>query len=412
MKNLETIAYETGITTHKNVREAINNNATIQNANNTEMNTAIATAKTTADAAKSTADTAKSTADTAKTTADAAKSAADDTARTQVLTPSGTIPFDELHGEKLVLGSESNDLTPVDLDSDVVLGVKVCLYSSTDRAGKLRAKGVFVAKLTLKGSEEGRYALNWKASAKYGVQDSRQYNNATRTGDATGYITEDNYEQNGGLVHGNLFWCKVDKKVYHYTTGTTDNYGVFVYPDSTQATADAAEAKKTAEATADAAWRNALSLQFDELESSVSLDSGNSMGYTVGEPDDQGVTALKIVLAQSVSYNGGNRVKGTFLAQITTGSGTKYAMNWKPSARFGVMDSRYYNNAGANPYNAGTAADPTKYITDDTTFRSTDFRGIRAENAFLCRKTGAIYVRDTSKTEWYSAVNDPTMWVE
>lgn len=412
MEQLKKINYEAGITTHNDVREALNALADLQNLNNSELSTATSAAKNTADTAKSTATTAKNTADTAKSTADAAKSTADDTARTQVLTPSGTIPFDSVHDDGITLESIDYDLNPVDLDTDNVLGVSIELYPSATASEKLRSKGVFVATLTLKGTPSSRKALNWKASAKHGVQDSRQYNNATRTGDATGYITDDNFAGNGGVTHGNMFWCRADKKVYQYTTETTNNYGVFVYPDATQAASDAAEAKKTAEATADAAWRYAMSLHFDEEVSSVSLDSENSMGYTVGEPDAQGVTALKIVLAQSVSYNGGSRVKGTFLAQITTASGTKYAMNWMPSARFGVMDSRYYNNAGANPYNAGTAADPTKYITDDVTFKSTDFRGIRAENIFLCRKNGAIYMRDTTKTEWYSAVNNPTMWVE
>lgn len=155
-------------------------------------------------------------------------------------------------------------------------------------------------------------------------------------------------------------------------------------------------------------------LQFDETQSSIALDSDNSMGYNIADPDseDSGITKVNVILAQTLTYNGGTRAKGTFVAQFTTSSGTKYALNWKHSSKFGLADSRYYNNTGANPFTTGTATDPTKYITDDTAFQSTEFRGIRAENTYLSRGTGAVYVRDTQSTEWYKIVIDPKKWVE
>jgi hypothetical protein len=535
--------------------------------------------------------TAQVTGTDAKNLANTAQQTANEVARIQALTPSGTIPFDTVHEDGLTLESLDYDLEPVDLDADVVLGVTVELYPSATTGDKMRAKGVFVANLTLKGTPSSRRALNWKASAKYGVQDSRQYNNATRTGDATGYITDENFGQNGGIVHGNLFWCKADKKVYHYTTSTTNNYGVFVEPDAGQALKDAEEAKNLSKKTpyyinvkdilqeggsiydtdkvksklqelgvdsifsikgaysesvivgsntmqkeiiitryylnedgevkseqiafgtrvrltdiesdftgpisdyvkqlvfndlvpfaidrcapvyvttkdgvagigsftwdskgtgvlkissigkdyikyydtkevtlkltsitprstgwdviVDSAedFMKSMFLQFDEVQSPIEMASDNSMGYDIADPDaaDSGITKANIILAQTVTYNGGTRAKGTFVAQFTTSSGTKYALNWKHSSKLGLADSRYYNNAGANPFTSGTETDPTKYISDDATFKSTEFRGIRGENTYLCKGTGAVYVRDTQSTEWYKIVIDPSKWVE
>lgn len=633
MEQLKKINYEAGVTTHTDVRDAINANVDSQNNNNksydesitsitgelgvmnegiqqnqndialnsqsirtlnenmTKVQSDISSAQEDADNAQAAAETAQATGTDAKNTANTAQQTANEVARIQALTPSGTIPFDAVHEDGLTLESLDYDLEPVDLDADVVLGVTVELYPSATTGDKMRAKGVFVANLTLKGTPSSRRALNWKASAKYGVQDSRQYNNATRTGDATGYITDENFGQNGGIVHGNLFWCKADKKVYHYTTSTTNNYGVFVEPDAGQALKDAEEAKNLSkkipyyinqgDETADKDFISAkmdelgvdsiliaegrktsknaggdglltdvrfihwsrtgdedptsetirfgsklmihdiekipanlineyrsnfvteeflfapndnfvpiylgystskagavgigsftwglsggttrdgvlkisylgkdyikyyevtdvngsvknitpkntgwdvivdnaedflksMFLQFDEVQSTIEMASDNSMGYDIADPDaaDSGITKANIILAQAVTYNGGTRAKGTFIAQLTTSSGTKYALNWKHSSKLGLADSRYYNNAGANPFTSGTATDPTKYITDDTAFQSTEFRGIRAENTYLCRGTGAVLVRDTQSTEWYKVVIDPSMWVE
>lgn len=634
MEELKKINYEAGVTTHTDVREAINANVESQNKNNksydesitsitgklgimnegiqqnqndialnsqsirtlnenmTKVQSDVSSAQEDADNAQAAAETAQATGTDAKNTANTAQQTANEVARIQALTPSGTIPFDAVHDDGLTLESLDYDLEPVDLDADVVLGVTVELYPSATTGEKMRAKGVFVANLTLKGTPSSRMALNWKASAKYGVQDSRQYNNATRTGDATGYITDENFGQNGGIVHGNLFWCKADKKVYHYTTSTTNNYGVFVEPDAGQALKDAEEAKnlskkipyyinqgsekvdkdfasakmdelgvdsiliasgrissktvqddgllgdvsfvhwsrtgdedttsetisfgsklmihdienippklineyrsyfskeeflfalktncvpiflgyssKAASAvgigsftwdissgnTSDGVlkisylgkdfikyykvientfsgvinitpkntgwdvivdsaedFRKSMFLQFDEVQSTITMASDNSMGYDIADPDaaDSGITKANIILAQTVTYNGRTRSKGTFVAQFTTSSGTKYALNWKHSSKLGLADSRYYNNAGANPFTSGTETDPTKYITDDATFKSTEFRGIRGENTYLCTGTGAVYVRDTQSTEWYKVVIDPRMWVE
>lgn len=718
MEELKKISYEAGVTTHKDVREAINANVDAQNKNNksyeeritsitgelgvmnegiqqnqndiardhqtlnivsanvTKLQSDISSAQEDADHAQAAAETAQATGTEAKNTANTAQQTAKEVARIQALTPSGTIPFDAVHEDGLTLESLDYDLEPVDLDADVVLGVTVELYPSATTGDKMRAKGVFVANLTLKGTPSSRRALNWKASAKYGVQDSRQYNNATRTGDATGYITDENFGQNGGIVHGNLFWCKADKKVYHYTTSTTNNYGVFVNPadksvdyvyikdpydpdvslineainkaDSQMGTSTGSymfplEMKTdeelaygslyiekklfsrvvavvmmhnrlminsySAEFEADSnrlvsielitsgysslssyrmeedydntivqlfeenpftgqddsrqgklhnelytgarvvmindaeshgsltipdgqdpiskislddmgedttivfpqmyeqvtygndtyknlflitlirdggspeyhfnwhpsnklnlpgstyynqRWSDndtierefyvglrrdvlyytddgsiyksdgsilstiispdnsaeelmrSMFLQFDEVQSTIEMSSDNSMGYNIADPDavDSGITKANIILAQTVTYNGGTRAKGTFIAQFTTASGTKYALNWKHSSKLGLADSRYYNNAGANPFTSGTATDPTKYITDDATFKSTEFRGIRGENTYLCKGTGAVYVRDTQQTEWYKVVIDPRMWAE
>lgn len=718
MEELKKISYEAGVTTHKDVREAINANVDSQNKNNksydesitsitgelgvmnegirqnqndiardhqtlntvsahvTQLQSDVSSAQEDADHAQAAAETAQATGTEAKNTANTAQQTAKEVARIQALTPSGTIPFDAVHEDGLTLEALDYDLDPVDLDADVVLGVTVELYPSATTGDKMRAKGVFVANLTLKGTPSSRRALNWKASAKYGVQDSRQYNNATRTGDATGYITDENFGQNGGIVHGNLFWCKADKKVYHYTTSTTNNYGVFVNPADTSVDyvyikkpydpdvslineainkADSQMGTSTdsymfplklkteeelaygslyiekklfsrvvavvmmhnslminsysAEFEADSnrlvsielitsgdsslssyrmeedydntivqlfeenpftgqddlqkgklhnelytgarvvmindaeshgsltipdgqdpiskislddmdedttivfpqmyeqvtygndtyknlflitlkrdggspeyhfnwhpsnklnlpgstyynqRWSDnntierefyvglrrdvlyytddgsiyksdgsilskiispdnsaeelmrSMFLQFDEVQSTIEMSSDNSMGYDIADPDaaDSGITKANIILAQTVTYNGGTRAKGTFIAQFTTSSGTKYALNWKHSSKLGLADSRYYNNAGANPFTSGTATDPTKYITDDATFKSTEFRGIRGENTYLCRGTGAVLVRDTQSTEWYKVVIDPSMWVE
>lgn len=607
MEELKKINYEAGVTTHKDVRETINANVDAQNKNNesydesiksitdelgvmnegiqqnqndialnsqsirtlnenmTKMQSDISSAQEDADNAQAAAETAQATGTDAKNTANTAQQTANEVARIQALTPSGTIPFDAVHEDGLTLESLDYDLEPVDLDADVVLGVTVELYPSATTGDKMRAKGVFVANLTLKGTPSSRRALNWKASAKYGVQDSRQYNNATRTGDATGYITDENFGENGGIVHGNLFWCKADKKVYHYTTSTTNNYGVFVNPadndvlmkgykfvgiitdndiinnidsilqkngnqpiwglsrayyesdelprysgnvlvsvdkDKTvkyYSTADFfqitdIEHLDFGELTdfigkltwagygvfsiskillvsdtgigpgyflfdrdnpnnyklvvflyngilykdyigtedsiipvkqgydilpysqADSAedFRKSMFLQFDEVQSTIEMASDNSMGYDIADPDaaDSGITKANIILAQTVTYNGGTRAKGTFIAQFTTSSGTKYALNWKHSSKLGLADSRYYNNAGANPFTSGTETDPTKYISDDATFKSTEFRGIRGENTYLCKGTGAVYVRDTQSTEWYKVVIDPALWFE
>lgn len=155
-------------------------------------------------------------------------------------------------------------------------------------------------------------------------------------------------------------------------------------------------------------------LQFDEVQSTIAMSSDNSMGYDIADPDaaDSGITEVKIILAQTVTYNGNSRAKGTFVAQFKTASGTKYALNWKHSSVLGIADSRYYNNAGANPFTSGTETDSTKYISDDATFKSAEFRGIRGENTYLCKGTGAVYVRDTQSTEWYKVVIDPSMWLE
>lgn len=718
MEELKKISYEAGVTTHKDVREAINANVESQNKNNksyderitsitgqlgvmnegirqnqndiardhqtlntvsanvTKLQSDVSSAQSAAETAQTAAETAQATGTEAKNTANTAQQTAKEVARIQALTPSGTIPFDAVHEDGLTLESQDYDLDPVDLDADVVLGVTVELYPSASTGDKMRAKGVFVANLTLKGTPSSRRALNWKASAKYGVQDSRQYNNATRTGDATGYITDENFGQNGGIVHGNLFWCKADKKVYHYTTSTTNNYGVFVNPadksvdyvyiknpydpdvslineainkaDSQMGTSTGSymfplkmkteeelaygslyiEKKLFSRVVAVVMMHNSLMitsysaefeadsnrlvsielitsgysslssyrmeedydntivqlfeenpftgkddlqkgklhnelytgarvvmindaeshgsltipdgqdpiskislddmdedttivfpqmyeqvtygndtyknlflitlirdggspeyhfnwhpsnklnlpgstyynqrwsdnstierefyvglrrdvlyytddgsiyksdgsilskiispdnsaeelmrsmfLQFDEVQSTITMASDNSMGYDIADPDaaDSGITKANIILAQKVTYNGGTRAKGTFIAQFTTASGTKYALNWKHSSKLGLADSRYYNNAGANPFTSGTATDPTKYITDDTAFKSTEFRGIRGENTYLCKGTGAVYVRDTQQTEWYKVVIDPRMWAE
>lgn len=634
MEELKKISYEAGVTTHKDVREAINANVDSQNNNNksyeesitsitdelgvmsegiqqnqkdialnsqsirtlnenmTKVQQDVSSAQEDADNAQAAAETAQTTGTEAKNLANTAQQTANEVARLQALTPSGTIPFDAVHEDGLTLESLDYDLEPVDLDADVVLGVTVELYPSASTGDKMRAKGVFVANLTLKGTPSSRRALNWKASAKYGVQDSRQYNNATRTGDATGYITDENFGQNGGIVHGNLFWCKADKKVYHYTTSTTNNYGVFAEPDAGQALKDAEEAKNLSKKipyyinqgseTADKdfaiakmdelgvdsiliasgrissktvggdgllgdvsyvhwsrtgdedpksetirfgtklmihdienipaelinEYRNKFSteeflfatktnfvpvclgyssinaagavgigsftwdisggntrdgalkvsylgkdyikyyevtdvngsvtritpkntgwdvivdsaedfmksmfLQFDNVQSPIAMESDNSMGYDIADPDaaDSGITKANIILAQTVTYNGGTRAKGTFVAQFTTASGTKYALNWKHSSKLGIADSRYYNNAGANPFTSGTETDPTKYISDDATFKSTEFRGIRGENTYLCKGTGAVYVRDTQSTEWSKVVIDPALWYE
>lgn len=607
MEELKKINYEAGVTTHTDVREAINANVESQNKNNksydesitsitgelgimnegiqqnqndialnsqsirtlnenmTKVQSDVSSAQEDADNAQAAAETAQATGTDAKNTANTAQQTANEVARIQALTQSGTIPFDTVHEDGLTLESLDYDLDPVDLDADVVLGVTVELYPSASTEDKMRAKGVFVANLTLKGTPSSRRALNWKASAKYGVQDSRQYNNATRTGDATGYITDENFGQNGGIVHGNLFWCKADKKVYHYTTSTTNNYGVFVNPadndvlmkgykfvgiitdndirnniDSilqkngnqpiwglSQAYYESDESPEysgnvfvsvdkdkkvkyysTADfvsidniedidneivgkyiekitwmgygllagfrvlvlsgdvagngilipnyitqkwllivftyegivykyynivgdtgispvkqgydilpySQADSAedFMKSMFLQFDEVQSTIEMASDNSMGYDIADPDaaDSGITKANIILAQTVTDNGGTRAKGTFIAQFTTASGTKYALNWKHSSKLGLADSRYYNNAGANPFTSGTETDPTKYITDDATFKSTEFRGIRGENTYLCKGTGAVYVRDTQSTEWYKVVIDPRMWVE
>ena len=607
MEELKKINYEAGVTTHKDVRETINANVDAQNkknlsydgsietltkglekanegiqtnqvdiardhqtlntvsANVTKLQSDVSSAQEDADNAQAAAETAQATGTDAKNTANTAQQTANEVARIQALTPSGTIPFDTVHEDGLTLESLDYDLEPVDLDADVVLGVTVELYPSATTGDKMRAKGVFVANLTLKGTPSSRRALNWKASAKYGVQDSRQYNNATRTGDATGYITDENFGQNGGIVHGNLFWCKADKKVYHYTTSTTNTYGVFVNPadndvlmkgykyvgiitdndirnniDSilqkngnqpiwglSQAYYESDESPRysgnvfvsvdkdkkvkyysTADffaisdienidtdrlsdfidklmwagygasslikillfsdigagtgyflsdlndsknyklvvflyngllykdyvaseneitpvkqgydilpySQADSAedFMKSMLLQFDEVQSTIEMASDNSMGYDIADPDaaNSGITKANIILAQTVTYNGGTRAKGTFIAQFTTASGTKYALNWKHSSKLGLADSRYYNNAGANPFTSGTETDPTKYITDDATFKSIEFRGIRGENTYLCKGTGAVYVRDTQSTEWYKVVIDPRMWVE
>lgn len=618
MEELKKINYEAGVTTHKDVREAINANVESQNKNNksydesitnitgeigvmnegiqqnqddiardhqtlntvsanvTKLQSDVSSAQEAADHAQEAAETAQATGTEAKNTANTAQQTAKEVARIQTLTPSGTIPFDAVHEDGLTLESLDYDLEPVDLDADVVLGVTVELYPSATTGDKMRAKGVFVANLTLKGTPSSRRALNWKASAKYGVQDSRQYNNATRTGDATGYITDENFGQNGGIVHGNLFWCKADKKVYHYTTSTTNNYGVFVNPadndvlmkgykfvgmlteedtnnknigttlqkygnqpiwgfiggfselerledrnyitgrlivkidknknatyllDNEALFVSELEnlalvskvissivnanleryffaatvikvfifesnivgtgyliPKKALDVFELAAFTNkgilhkeykvsggiqtddfsitpvkqgydilpysqadsaedfmkSMFLQFDEVQSTIEMASGNSMGYDIADPDDadSGITKANIILAQTVTYNGGTRAKGTFVAQFTTASGTKYALNWKHSSKLGLADSRYYNNAGANPFTSGTETDPTKYITDDATFKSTEFRGIRGENTYLCKGTGAVYVRDTQQTRWYKVVIDPSMWAE
>ncbi len=718
MEELKKINYEAGVTTHKDVREAINANVESQNKNNksyeeritsitgeigvmnegiqqnqddiardhqalntvstnvTKLQQDVSSAQEDADHAQAAAETAQATGTEAKNTANAAQQTANEVARIQALTPSGTIPFDAVHEDGLTLEALDYDLEPVDLDADVVLGVTVELYPSATTGDKMRAKGVFVANLTLKGTPSSRRALNWKASAKYGVQDSRQYNNATRTGDATGYITDENFGQNGGIVHGNLFWCKADKKVYHYTTSTTNNYGVFVNPadksvdyvyiknpydpdvslineainkaDSQMGTSTGSYIfplkMKTEEelaygslyiekklfsrvvavvmmhnslminsysaefeadsnrlvsielitsgysslssyrieedydntivqlfednpftgqddlqkgklhnelytgarvvmindaeshgsltipdgqdpiskislddmdedttivlpqmyeqvtygndtyknlflitlrrdggspeyyfnwhpsnklnlpgstyynqrwsdnstierefyvglrrdvlyytddgsiyksdgyelfkiispADSSAEFLKSMFLQFDQVQSTIEMASDNSIGYDIADPDDadSGITKANIILAQTVTYNGVTRAKGTFVAQITSSSGTKYALNWKHSSKLGLADSRYYNNAGANPFTAGTETDPTKYITDDATFKSAEFRGIRGENTYLCKGTGAVYVRDTQQTEWYKVVIDPRMWAE
>ena len=69
------------------------------------------------------------------------------------------------------------------------------------------------------------------------------------------------------------------------------------------------------------------------------------------------------------------------------------------------------SDRSANQLAAGTETDATKYITEEN-FASTEFRGIRAENTYLCKGTGAVYVRDTQQTEWYKVVIDPSMWAE
>lgn len=250
-------------------------------------------------------------------------------------------------------------------------------------------KNVFVLTRVLKRSMQifYTYYFNWYPSNKFAIPGSTYYNQSWVD------TPEEGNEVTVGLRNDSLFY---------------DDSGA-IYKSGGSALSKITSPDNSAEEL-----MRSMFLQFDERKSSIALDSDNSMGYDIADPDaaDSGITKANIILAQTVTYNGGTRAKGTFVAQFTTASGTKYALNWKHSSKLGLADSRYYNNAGANPFTSGTATDPTKYITDDATFKSTKFRGIRGENTYLCKGTGAVYVRDAQSTEWYKVVIDPRMWVE
>lgn len=245
---------------------------------------------------------------------------------------------------------------------------------------------VFVLDRVLKRNMQitHHYYLNWYPSNEFKLPGSDCYNNIE-------LVDQD---------QDNAIGARIDS--------------VFVDPDGNLYKYNNGELKRITGTDSDEDFMRSMFLQFDEVQSTIAMSSDNSMGYDIADPDaaDSGITKAKIILAQTVTYNGGSRAKGTFVAQFTTASGTKYALNWRHSSVLGIADSRYYNNAGANPFTSGTEMDPTKYISDDATFKSDEFRGIRGENTYLCKGTGAVYVRDTQSTEWYKVVIDPSMWLE
>lgn len=145
-------------------------------------------------------------------------------------------------------------------------------------------------------------------------------------------------------------------------------------------------------------------LQFSEqLTGTASLDSSNTLDFFGNpiSPDDY--TNVSVVLYTTVTYQGNSRTKGVFLLKYQKDGSYYYAINWRKSNRYAIMDSRNYNNTSiAN----STTTKQQDYIRSAEEFADTTYRGVCGGNYYINTAKGIIIMRNTSTTDWFERVID------
>lgn len=198
----------------------------------TEAKNTANTAKQTADAASTAATEAKSTANNANATANAANSKAADAEETAL----DALALAQMtNGQAVMAQFDTMPLGAKTMDSNVnydvatlpTSGVTIEFYQSVNIGGKVRQKGVFVAKTA------SRYYVNWKAEPIQGIADSRLFNDGRQTTADTNpqqYLIAGSFAQTNGIQAGSIFICRATGRMVIKDTTGSDGWK---YLDST-----------------------------------------------------------------------------------------------------------------------------------------------------------------------------------
>lgn len=144
-------------------------------------------------------------------------------------------------------------------------------------------------------------------------------------------------------------------------------------------------------------------LQFSEqLTGAMALDDSNTLDFFGNPINPDDYTNVSVILYTTVTYQGTNRTKGVFLLKYQKDGSYYYAINWRKSSKYGIMDSRNYNNTSIS----SDIEKNQNYIRSIDTFSDTTYRGICGGNYFINKNKGIIVMRNTSTTDWFEKVID------